>query len=60
MRGYSPYVTITNENIKDAETNSARFMRKPVKSNLLTEIGCSIEIRMWKDNLLYAMYFNFL
>ena len=41
MRGYSPYVTITNENIKDAETNPARFMRKPVKSNLLTEIGCS-------------------
>ena len=32
---YSPYVTIINENTKDAETSPTRFIRKPVKSNLL-------------------------
>ena len=32
---YSPHVTITSENVKDAETNPTRFTRKPIKSNLL-------------------------
>ena len=38
---YSPYVTIINETIKDAGTNPIRFMRKPIKSDLLIEISCS-------------------